>query len=152
MLVFALFVMRDGNMKTTDKANMSITRVESPEIGLKETDSNKACTREIRKKSYELVRFLRSYKVQWVEYGQGRDKSEEEVKYRTTNSSSVDLTVEISKLSLCVSPINLVFIFHLEDHHFQSGRFFEFWFLIFKTKMRYENGQKCLNSLRTLDT
>ena len=69
-------------------------------LGFKETESNKACTRLICKKSYELVRFSRSYKVRRVEYGHGRDKSEEEVKYGTTNSSEADLPVDISKLLL----------------------------------------------------
>ena len=32
-------------------------------VGLQETESNKACTRIIRKKSYELVHFLQSYDV-----------------------------------------------------------------------------------------
>ena len=67
---------------------------------MKETESNKACTRVIRKKLYELLQILRSYKVQQVKHGHGRDKSEEEVKYGTTNSSEADLTVEISKLLL----------------------------------------------------
>ena len=35
----------------------------STKIGLKETESNKACTRIIRKKSYELCQFLWSYEV-----------------------------------------------------------------------------------------
>ena len=42
-------------MKTADKASISITRVKSSEIGLKETESNKAYTRGIRQKYYELV-------------------------------------------------------------------------------------------------
>ena len=51
-------------IKTTDKAsNISITRVKSVLVGLKETESNKACTRLIRKKLYELVQFLWSYDV-----------------------------------------------------------------------------------------
>ena len=45
-------------MKTDDKASISITRVKSSKIGLKETESDKACTRVIRRKSYELVRFF----------------------------------------------------------------------------------------------
>ena len=65
---------------------------------MKETEETEASTRIIGKKSYELVRFIRSYKVQRVEYGHGRDKSEVEVKYGTTNSSEADLTVAISKL------------------------------------------------------
>ena len=37
-------------MKTADKANISITRVKSSKIDLKETESNKARTRVICKK------------------------------------------------------------------------------------------------------
>ena len=39
-------------MKTADKASILITRANSTKIGLKETESNKACTRVICKKSY----------------------------------------------------------------------------------------------------
>ena len=63
-------------------------------------ENNKACTRVIRKKSYELIRFLRSYKVQQIKFGHSCDRSEEEVKYGTTDSSKADLTVEISNLLL----------------------------------------------------
>ena len=42
-------------MKTTDKASISITRVKSMNKGLKETERNRACTRMIRKKLYEMV-------------------------------------------------------------------------------------------------
>ena len=51
-------------MKTDDKASISITKAKSINVGLKETEESKACTHLIRKKSYELVSFLRSYKVQ----------------------------------------------------------------------------------------
>ena len=47
-------------IKTADKASISITRVKSVLVGLKETESNKVCTRLIRKNSYESVQFLRS--------------------------------------------------------------------------------------------
>ena len=50
-------------MKTANKASISITIVKSMKIGLKGTKSNKACTRAIYEKSYELVWFLQSYKV-----------------------------------------------------------------------------------------
>ena len=65
---------------------------------MKETEYNKECTPLIRKKLYELLQFLRSYEVQQVKYEHGRDKSEEEVKYGTTNSSEADITVVLSKL------------------------------------------------------
>ena len=51
-------------IENCNKSSISIKRVKSTKIGLKETESNKACTRLIRKKSYELVWFLRSCKVQ----------------------------------------------------------------------------------------
>ena len=60
-------------MKSANNDSISITRVKSTKIGLKETESNKACTRSIRKKSYEMVDFLRSYEVQQVKCGHGRD-------------------------------------------------------------------------------
>ena len=40
----------NGNMKTADKTSISITRVKSSKIDLKETESNKARTRVICKK------------------------------------------------------------------------------------------------------
>ena len=52
-------------------------------IGLKEPESNKASTRVIRKKSYELVQFLRSSKVHTCEYGHGRDTSKVRVDNKT---------------------------------------------------------------------
>ena len=51
-----------------NKASISITRVKSTNIGLKETEINKACTRIIRKKSYELIQFLWSYDVHPSEF------------------------------------------------------------------------------------
>ena len=64
------FFIDDTTMAIEDcnKVSISTTRVKSTKIGLKETESNKACTRVIRKKSYELVRFLRSYDVNKVFY------------------------------------------------------------------------------------
>ena len=47
----------------------------SIKIGLKETESNKACTRLIRKKSYELVYFLWSYDVHPSEFAIRSDTS-----------------------------------------------------------------------------
>ena len=41
-------------MKTAGKAGISITRAKSTEVGLKEMESDKACTRVICKKSYEI--------------------------------------------------------------------------------------------------
>ena len=45
-----------------------------------------------------------------------------------------------------------MFIFHLEDHHFQSNGCFKFYFFIFQNPRWYVNGQKFLNMLRTLAT
>ena len=53
----------DGDMKSSDKASISITGVQSTRIGLKETEESKAFTRLICKKLYELVLFLQSYDV-----------------------------------------------------------------------------------------
>jgi len=44
-----------NKIKTADKASKLNTKAKSTKIGLKETERNKACTRLIRKKSYELV-------------------------------------------------------------------------------------------------
>jgi len=51
-------------MKSANNDSISITRVKSTKIGLKETERIKAYTRIICKKLNKLVRFLRSYKVQ----------------------------------------------------------------------------------------
>ena len=62
-------------IENCNKASISITILKSTKIGLKlkETESNKACTRLICKKSYEFSSIFRSYKVQRVECGHGRD-------------------------------------------------------------------------------
>ena len=52
-----------NKIKTADKASISNTEAKSTEIGLIETERNKAYTRLICKKLYELVRFLWSYDV-----------------------------------------------------------------------------------------
>ena len=62
-------------MKTADKDSISITRVNSTKIGLKETEINKVCTRVIRTKLYELVRFLWSYDVHPSEFAIRSDTS-----------------------------------------------------------------------------
>ena len=46
-----------------DHASISITEGKSTEVGLKETEESKACTRLIRKKLYELGNVLQSYEV-----------------------------------------------------------------------------------------
>ena len=55
-------------IESYNKASISITGAKSIKTGLKETERTKACTRIIRKKSYELVIFLRSYKVRSSEF------------------------------------------------------------------------------------
>ena len=73
-------------MKTADKAIILITRVKSTKIGLKETDGNKASTRVIRKKSYELVPFLWLSKVHTCKYGHGWDTSKVRVDNKTIHA------------------------------------------------------------------
>ena len=63
-------------MKTADKASISITRVKSLEHGLKETERNKVYTRGIRKKYYEMVWFLWSYKVRTSEFAIRSDRGD----------------------------------------------------------------------------
>ena len=89
----------------TNKASISITRVKSTKIGLKETESNKACTHVIRKKSYELVQFLWLSKVHTCEYGHGRDTSKVRVDNKTINAFRTNLLIDISKLLLSKSMI-----------------------------------------------
>ena len=67
---------------------------------MKETESNKACTRLIRKKLYELVQILRSYKVQQVEVGHGRDTSKVRVDNKSIRPFKTNLLIHISKLLL----------------------------------------------------
>ena len=63
-------------IENCNKNSKSITKVKSTKIGLKETESQKACTRIIRKKSYELVQFLRSYKVDTSEFAIRSDRGD----------------------------------------------------------------------------
>ena len=65
--------------------SISITRVKSTKIGLKETESNKAFTRVIRNKLYGLLKFLRSYKVQQVEFFIRSDRCEVSAEYGIAN-------------------------------------------------------------------
>ena len=55
-------------MEKSKQASSGYNDSITTQVGLKETEESKACTRLIRKKSYELVRFLRSYKVQRVKF------------------------------------------------------------------------------------
>ena len=85
-------------IENCNKGSISIKRVKSTKIGLKETESNKACTRLIRKKSYELVQFLWSSKVHTCEYGHGRDRFEVGVGNKSIRLFRTDLLIHISKL------------------------------------------------------
>ena len=85
-------------MKTADKAIISITRVKSTKIGLKETGRNKACTRVICKKLYELVRFLWSYKVHTSEFAIYSGGCKVRVDNKTIYAFRTDLLVQSSKL------------------------------------------------------
>ena len=70
-------------IENCNKGSISIKRVKSTKIGLKETESNKASTLVIRKKSYELVPFLWLSKVHTCEYSHGRDTSKVRVDNKT---------------------------------------------------------------------
>ena len=76
-------------------------RVKSTKIGLKEAESDKACTRLIGKKLYELVQFLRSYEVHPLKFGHGRDRFKVEVDNKPIHAFRTDLPVQSSKLVSC---------------------------------------------------
>ena len=65
-----------GTSKLHNKDSIWTKRATSTKVGLKETEINKASTRLIRKKLYELVRFLRTDKVRASEFGHGRNRFE----------------------------------------------------------------------------
>ena len=76
-----------------------ITRVKSTKIGLKETESNKACTGLIRKKLYELVRFYsRTMFTKW-----NHDKFEVRMNNKSIHRLQSNPTLNISKLILCTN-------------------------------------------------
>ena len=87
-------------MKTDDKASISITKAKSINVGLKETEGDKACTRLIRKEYYELVQFLWSSKVHTCKYGHGRDTSKIRADNKSIHTFQTDLPLHISKLVL----------------------------------------------------
>ena len=90
----------DGDMKSSDKASISIRRVKSTKVGLKETESNKACTRSIRKKYYEFIWFLWSYKVHPFEFAIHSGGCKVRVNIKTIHVFRTDLLVQSSKLLL----------------------------------------------------
>ena len=53
-LLFFQWTTRQWQYESCNKGSISITRIKSTKIGVKETESNKACSL-IREKSYELV-------------------------------------------------------------------------------------------------
>ena len=57
-----------AGMEKSKQASSGYNDSITTQVGLKETEESKACTRLIRKKSYELVRFLWSYKVHTSEF------------------------------------------------------------------------------------
>ena len=81
-----------------NKDSISITRVKSTKIGLKETESNKAFTRLIRKKLYELIQFLRSYKVHTSEFAIHSGGCKVRVDNKPIHAFRTDLPVQSSKL------------------------------------------------------
>ena len=85
-------------METANKASISITWVKSTKIGLKETERNKVFTRLIRKKSYELVRFLRSYKVHTSKFAIHSGGCKVRVDNKPIHAFRTDLLLQSSKL------------------------------------------------------
>ena len=81
-----------------NKASISIKRVKSTKIGLKEMESNKACTRIIRKKLYKLVQFLRSYRVHTSEFAIHLGRCKVRVDNKIIHVFRTDLPVQASKL------------------------------------------------------
>ena len=86
------------NMKTADKASITIIKATTTKAGLKEMESNKACTPLIRRKLYELVRFLRSYKVQRVEFFIRSDRSDWTVNDKYIEPFRANPLLGVSKL------------------------------------------------------
>ena len=70
----------------------------SMKIGLEETESNKACTCLICKKSYELVRFLWSYDVHPSEFAIHSGGCKVRVDNKTIHVFRTDLLAQSSKL------------------------------------------------------
>ena len=70
-------------MEKSKQASSGYSEAITTRIGFKETESNKAWTRLIRKKSYELVYFLWSYDVHPSEFAIRSDTS----KVRVDNKS-----------------------------------------------------------------
>ena len=68
--------MHDNGNENCNKNSKSITKAISTKVGLKETEESKACTRVIRKKSYELVRILWSYDVHPFEFAIRSDRGD----------------------------------------------------------------------------
>ena len=84
-LLFFQWTTRQWQYESCNKGSISITRIKSTKIGVKETERNKACTHLIRKNSYELVRFLWSYKVHTSEFTSRSDTSKVRVNKKSIN-------------------------------------------------------------------
>ena len=85
-------------IESYNKASISITGAKSIKTGLKETERTKACTRIIRKKSYELALFLQSYKEHTFEFAILSGGCKVVVDNKSIRPSRTNLLIDISKL------------------------------------------------------
>ena len=120
----------------------------SPLLRLQKSNSNMnlACTDETCKKLYELVHngctvelSILSNRSDWTVDNKSSNQS-----IREQSNNNRDIWVDI----ICRRLFNLVFIYHLEDHHFQSRFFvlyiiFLFWTCILLDFIRYEGQRIC---------
>ena len=119
-------------IENCNKSSISIKRVKSTKIGLKETESNKACTSLICNKSYELVRFLWSYEIHPFEFAIHSGGCEVWAEYRIANRFRSNLTIEAIKL-ISYARAQLIWCLYFKQKcPFYHHRIFEFVFLIFK--------------------
>ena len=84
----------EKSKKPSSAYNETITT----KLGLKETEESKACTRLIRKKSYELVRFLRSYKVHTSKFAIHSGGCKVRVDIKLIDPFRTNLLIDIFKL------------------------------------------------------
>ena len=100
-LLFFQWTTRQWQYESCNKGSISITRIKSTKIGVKETERNKACTHLIRKNSYELVRFLWSYKVHTSEFAICSDRFKVGVNNKSICPFWSNPLLKTSKLILC---------------------------------------------------
>ena len=132
-------------MKTADKASISMARVKSINVGLKETENNTVYTRVIRKKSYELVQFLWSYKVQRRIFHPFRNRFKVRVDNKTIHAFRTDLTVPSSKLVPHAHELaQLIWYISFRRPPFSINGLFKFYFFISKIHDDTECGKKKL--------